>query len=88
VGQYKWEEINFQPSYSKGGQNYGWRYMEGFNTFNMDKDVDVSRLTMPVAEYGHDDGCSVIGGYVYRGKKYKNIEGTRCSIISVCCKRK
>lgn len=76
VGQYKWEEINFQPSDSKGGQNYGWRYMEGLNTFNMDKDVDVSRLTMPVAEYGHDDGCSVTGGYVYRGKKYKNIEGT------------
>ncbi len=76
VGQSKREEVNFQPSYSKGGQNYGWRYMEGFSTFNVDKDVDLSRLTMPIVEYGHDDGCSVTGGYVYRGKKYKDIEGT------------
>jgi len=76
VGQYKWEEINFQPANSKGGLNYGWRFMEGFNTFNIDKNVNTPSLTIPVMQYGHDDGCSVTGGYVYRGEKYKSIKGT------------
>ena len=76
VGQNEWEEINFQPASSKGGENYGWRYLEGYNTFNLDNDVDLSTLTMPVMEYSHKDGCSVTGGYVYRGKKYKDIDGT------------
>lgn len=76
VGQNKWEEINFQSSNDKGGRNYGWRYMEGFHTYNVDKNTDLTKLTMPVAEYGHEDGCSVTGGYVYRGKKHKSIKGT------------
>jgi len=76
VGQNKWEEINFQPSGSGGGENYGWRYLEGFNTFDLDSDIDLSSLTMPVIEYSHQDGCSVTGGYVYRGERYRDIQGT------------
>ena len=76
VGQNKWEEINFQQAGSGGGENYGWRYLEGFNTYNLDNDIDLSTLTMPVMEYGRDGGCSVTGGYVYRGNRYKDIQGT------------
>jgi len=77
VGEKQWEEINFQPASSKGGENYGWRLLEGFNTFKINEDVDISSLTMPVMEYNHKDGaCSVTGGYVYRGEKYKKIDGT------------
>jgi len=76
VGHKEWEEINFQLGRSMGGENYGWRLLEGFNTFKIDKNVDISSLTMPVMEYNHKEGCSVTGGYVYRGEKYKNIDGT------------
>ena len=76
VGQNEWEEINHQNAKSEGGENYGWDYLEGLHTFEMDKSVDLSELTMPVVEYSHDHGCSVTGGYVYRGDKYKEIDGT------------
>ena len=76
VGQRKWEEINFQPARSKGGENYGWRYLEGFNSFKLEKNIDLKELTMPVFEYGHEDGCSVTGGYIYRGREHPNMTGT------------
>jgi len=76
VGQNKWEEINFQPASSKGGENYGWRLLEGFHTFNNDNQTNINSLTMPVMEYGRDGGCSVTGGYVYRGDQFKVLDGT------------
>jgi len=76
VGQNKWEEINFQPANSKGGENYGWRILEGFHTFKNDNETNINTLTMPVMEYNHSEGCSVIGGYVYRGDQYKELDGT------------
>lgn len=79
VGQNKWEEINFQPSSSAGGENYGWRPMEGTHCFNPSSGCDPSgsNFVMPVLEYGHDNGrCSVTGGYVYRGKKHKKLKGS------------
>ena len=72
VGQYQWEEINYQPKDSTGGENYGWRLMEGFHCFEPSTDCTASvttPLTMPVLEYEHiNEACSVTGGYVYRGK--------------------
>ena len=50
---------------SAGGENYGWNVMEGRHCFG--GDCDQTGFVKPIAEYGHDLGCSVTGGYVYRG---------------------
>ena len=76
VGQNLWEEIDFQPKGSSGGENYGWDYTEGSHEFEMPGGYDTSGLTFPVFEDGRDDGCSVTGGYVYRGKEYPALAGT------------
>ncbi len=75
VGQNEYEEIDFQPAASHGGQNYGWRLMEGNHCFNPDRGCEQPGLTMPVAEYSHSNGCSVTGGYVYRGARYARLDG-------------
>jgi len=75
VGQANWEEVNFQPSTSLGGENYGWRIMEGLHCYNPAQ-CDPAGLTLPVAEYGHDLGCSVTGGVVVRGLRYGDLAGT------------
>ncbi|MEW6286884.1 MAG: PQQ-dependent sugar dehydrogenase [Chloroflexota bacterium] len=65
VGQNAWEEINYLPAASPGGVNFGWDYLEGTHAFEGDAPAG---LTDPVAEYSHSEGgCSVTGGYVYRG---------------------
>jgi len=76
VGQDKYEEVDWQPAASSGGENYGWRYMEGLHCFNPASDCPAAGLTMPVIEYTHDnDNCSIIGGYRYRGEKYARMSG-------------
>ncbi|MDM8007602.1 MAG: PQQ-dependent sugar dehydrogenase [Phycisphaerae bacterium] len=67
VGQGAWEEVNYQPAASTGGQNYGWRLKEGFHCFNPSTNCDPGGLTDPVHEYSHTQGCSITGGIVYRG---------------------
>jgi glucose/arabinose dehydrogenase len=76
VGQNLWEEIDFQPKGSSGGENYGWDYTEGSHEFEMPRGYDTSGITFPVFEYGRDDGCSVTGGYVYRGDEFPALAGT------------
>ncbi|HSE84472.1 MAG TPA: PQQ-dependent sugar dehydrogenase [Thermodesulfobacteriota bacterium] len=76
VGEYDWEEIDFQPAGSKGGENYGWDLLEGFHAFELPEGYNKGLLTMPVVEYDHGLGCSVTGGYVYRGKSFPSISGT------------
>ena len=75
VGQNKWEEIHWRSVDSKGGENYGWRLMEGNHCFLLKKDCDTGNLIKPIAEYAHKYGCSVTGGYVYRGSKIKELYG-------------
>ncbi len=75
VGQNAYEEVNFQPASSSGGENYGWRIMEGAHCFNPREGCDPSGLTLPVGEYGREGGCSVTGGYVYRGSAYPWLDG-------------
>ena len=63
VGQNEWEEINYAPA-ATGGLNFGWNIYEGNHPF---EGGSAAGLVTPVAEYSHADGCSVSGGYVYRG---------------------
>jgi glucose/arabinose dehydrogenase len=69
VGQNNWEEINVQPADSDGGENYGWRCYEGLEDYNQSQCGDITDVTYPVHVYEHSfsNGCSVTGGYVYRG---------------------
>jgi glucose/arabinose dehydrogenase len=76
VGQDMWEEIDVERSGSTGGLNFGWDLMEGNECFEPDQGCDRAGLTMPVAVYRHDEGCSVTGGVVYRGTKITDLEGT------------
>ena len=66
VGQSQLEEINRMPA-ARAGLNYGWNVMEGDACYEPPTDCDRDGLVLPVATYTHDDGCSVTGGYVYRG---------------------
>ena len=79
VGQNLWEEVDVAPA-GKGPLNFGWNVMEGTHCFDADtgttKDTcDRSGLTLPVAEYPHDEGCSITGGFVYRGKALPQLAG-------------
>jgi len=64
VGQNQWEEINFQPAGSAGGENYGWNVWEGNHIFAGGAAPD---HVPPIYEYSHALGCSVAGGVIYRG---------------------
>lgn len=76
VGQNKYEEIDMEPAGSPGGLNYGWRLMEGFHCFNpAECDPSTLDVVLPVTEYDHSQGCSVTGGFVYRGHDYPDLEG-------------
>ncbi|MGD8793870.1 MAG: PQQ-dependent sugar dehydrogenase [Anaerolineae bacterium] len=75
VGQNQYEEVNFQPPSGPGGQNYGWPIMEGQHCYPADQPCEQAGLVLPVAEYDHSQGCSVTGGYVYRGAAYPRLRG-------------
>jgi len=75
VGQNAWEEINVQAASSAGGENYGWRIMEGNHCFNPDP-CSSDGFMPPVWEYSHDNGDrSITGGYVYRGHGVPGLNG-------------
>lgn len=76
VGQASYEEINFQPVLSTGGENYGWKCYEGTHAYDNSMCNAGQNYSYPVYEYDHNSGdCSVIGGYVYRGSKYPGMDG-------------
>lgn len=74
VGQDLWEEVDVARS-GQGGTNYGWNRMEGAHCFQPPQGCDQTGLAMPVAEYGHDQGCTIIGGAVYRGAAQPALAG-------------
>lgn len=94
VGQNCWEEINYVASPGNGGQNYGWRQMEGMHCFDTNNQSNCDpigaicagspacndpSLIDPVLEYSHSvapSGCSVTGGYAYRGCRMSALQGT------------
>jgi glucose/arabinose dehydrogenase len=66
VGQSAWEEVDFVQAGTPGGLNFGWNIMEGNHLYG---GGPTDGLTLPVAEYSHDEGgCSITGGQVYRGQ--------------------
>ncbi|MEO1086422.1 MAG: GNAT family N-acetyltransferase, partial [Acidobacteriota bacterium] len=82
VGENRREEINRQPASSSGGENYGWKIMEGTDCFSNLNGCGLApacndpSLTLPAIDYGHAQGrCSVIGGYVYRGSLVPELYG-------------
>lgn len=82
VGQSAWEEINVQPAGSTGGENYGWDIFEGSACFNPQPifpgcPAPRDGFVFPVHEYRNPaEGCSVTGGYVYRGCRMPDLHGT------------
>ena len=77
VGQSALEEVNVATATSGGGRglNFGWRIMEGTSCFNPSSGCPTGGLTLPVLTYGRSDGCSITGGYVYRGTKVTALTG-------------
>jgi glucose/arabinose dehydrogenase len=72
VGQDTWEEIDHEPA-RRGGRNYGWNRLEGSHPYQGEAP---SGAVAPVLEYSHQDGgCTVIGGFVYRGKAIPDLAG-------------
>ncbi|MBV7330230.1 PQQ-dependent sugar dehydrogenase [Chloroflexi bacterium TSY] len=76
VGQNRFEEINFAPASSSGGENYGWRCYEGFSPFNTAGCGAPGSYISPVHVTDHRQGeCSITGGAVYRGHAYPGLNG-------------
>lgn len=77
VGQSALEEINAVTAASGGGRglNFGWRIMEGTNCFSPSVGCNMIGLTLPVVTYGRSEGCSITGGYVYRGSRVPPLGG-------------
>jgi glucose/arabinose dehydrogenase len=75
VGQNSWEEVDFQPASSTGGENYGWRCYEGNHPYNTSGCGPMGDYTFPIFEYENNPCYSVSGGYVYRGSLYPDMVG-------------
>lgn len=76
VGESQWEEVNVAPAAEGAGKgvNYGWNRMEGRHCYQSEF-CDQAGLALPVFEYNHDQGCSITGGYVYRGAAIPELQG-------------
>ncbi|HEX2188453.1 MAG TPA: PQQ-dependent sugar dehydrogenase [Longimicrobiaceae bacterium] len=74
VGQSAVEEVNVVPA-GAAGLNFGWNVMEGSRCFRPAEGCSRTGLVLPVLEYPHSEGCSVTGGYVYRGQRIPALRG-------------
>jgi glucose/arabinose dehydrogenase len=70
VGQDSWEEIDYVPRSSPAVENFGWNVFEGTHEYEAGSPNQAGRLVAPIAEYSHSEGCSVTGGYVWKGRYY------------------
>jgi len=75
VGQSAWEEVDRTARSSPGLENYGWDVFEGTHPYEDKEANPAGHLVEPVYQYGHDEGCSVTGGYVYRGSRFPEARG-------------
>ena len=76
VGQNKWEEVNIEPA-GQGGLNYGWKCYEGLQEYDFSKCDNGTPFVAPIHVYDNksDVGCSITGGYVYRGSQNPGLFG-------------
>ena len=77
VGQDHWEEVDVRtPRQWRGLNNYGWRVWEGRSRYTADQaPTKRGTLVFPIVVYSHSFGCSITGGYVYRGKSIPSFRG-------------
>ena len=78
VGQNAREEVNVATAVSGAGagSNFGWNDMEGSACFNPPTNCSTAGRVLPIVEYDHSQGCSITGGYVYRGNAIPSLRGT------------
>jgi glucose/arabinose dehydrogenase len=76
VGESAWEEVDVVTAAQGAGRgaNFGWSATEGSHCYANPR-CDPSQYTLPVLEYSHDHGCSITGGYVYRGAAIPALQG-------------
>ena len=75
VGQNAVEEVDYAPARSPGLENYGWNLYEGSQRYS-ERELGAGRLVFPVYEYRQEEGgCSVVGGFVYRGRARPSEQG-------------
>jgi hypothetical protein len=77
VGQDAWEEVDRLPAGTGAGANLGWRGMEGLHCTGLSSPVpcNAPSLVLPILEYSHGEGCSITGGFVYRGTAVPALAG-------------
>ena len=75
VGHRAWEEIDVTTTPGTGLENYGWDALEGSHPYEDERPNQEGTLVGPAFEYGHDKGCSVTGGFVYRGQNIPAAKG-------------
>jgi glucose/arabinose dehydrogenase len=75
VGQNRFEEVSVHSGTAVGGQNYGWPRMEGEACYRPSTGCNTGSLVLPAYTYDHDEGCSITGGYVYRGSAIPALRG-------------
>ncbi len=73
VGQNRIEEVDVVDR-TAGNPNFGWSELEGSDCFG-GGNCDVAGFAAPVYEYSHSDGCSITGGFVYRGQSMPELAG-------------
>ncbi len=74
VGQNSVEEVDFVPKGKARGVNFGWKRFEGRSKFSSTR-LGPGRLVGPVTTYPHGPGCSITGGFVYRGPSIPDLDG-------------
>jgi glucose/arabinose dehydrogenase len=75
VGEYSWEEVDYQPASGAGGENYGWPCYEGTSEFTFNGCM-LPAFDPPIYEYPHTTFNAVVGGFVYRGTDYPPLTGS------------
>ena len=73
VGQNTWEEVSWLAAGTPAGQNFGWNFMESNHCYRAN--CDPESFVPAIFEYDHTLGCSITGGYIYRGEQFLSLYG-------------